>query len=297
MTHASLFSGIGGFDLAAEWMGWTNVFHCEFDPFCQKVLAYHFPNSKLYNDVRTFDATKYRGRIDVLSGGFPCQPFSVAGPRKGTDDPRHLWPSMLRIIREVQPRYVLGENVSGILSWSSGMVFEQVCTDLEDAGYEVTPYILPACGVNAPHRRNRVWFVAHAHDERTERASRRHEGESGSQGVQERDEVQLSDESDNLRELSADSDRELQERRDGNREDGWSEQTERTEPLSEPRGWEEFPTQPPICGGDDGLPSELDGITFPKWRNESVKSYGNAIVPQVALQIFKAISLDKHTGL
>ena len=162
MKHGSLFSGIGGFDLAAEWMGWENVFHCEYDSLCQKVLSHHFPNSKLYKDVRTFDATAYAGRIDILTGGFPCQPFSAAGKRKGTEDERHLWPSMLRIIREVSPRYIVGENVRGLLNWSGGLVFDEVCTDLEDAGYEVTPYLLPACGVNAPHRRDRIWFIANS---------------------------------------------------------------------------------------------------------------------------------------
>lgn len=164
MTHASLFSGIGGFDLAAEWMGWQNMFNCEIDPFCRKVLAYHFPEAKQYEDVKTTDFTIHRGHIDVLTGGFPCQPFSLAGKRKGSDDNRYLWPEMLRAIREIQPRWVVGENVFGIVNWSDGMVFEQVQSDLENEGYEVQPYIIPACAVDAPHRRDRVWFVAHRRD-------------------------------------------------------------------------------------------------------------------------------------
>lgn len=161
-THASLFSGIGGFDLAAEWVGMTNVFSCEFDPFCQQVLKYHFPHATQYADIKTTDFTSQRGCIDVLTGGFPCQPFSMAGKRKGTGDDRYLWPEMLRAIREIRPRWVVGENVLGIVNWSDGMVFEQVCADLEAEGYEVQPYVLPACGVNAPHQRYRTWFVAHA---------------------------------------------------------------------------------------------------------------------------------------
>jgi DNA (cytosine-5)-methyltransferase 1 len=148
-------------------MGWENIFHCEYDPFCQKVLNHHFPNSKLYEDIKTFDASDYFGRIDILSGGFPCQPFSNAGLRKGTEDDRHLWPQMLRIIREVSPRYVVGENVRGLLNWSGGLVFEQVCADLENEGYEVTPYLLPAAGKNAPHRRDRIWFVAYRNEPST----------------------------------------------------------------------------------------------------------------------------------
>lgn len=164
MTHASLFSGIGGFDLAAEWAGWTNAFNCEIDPFCRKVLKYHFPDAEQYGDIRTTDFTIWRDRIDVLTGGFPCQPFSLAGKRKGTEDDRYLWPEMLRVIRTVRPRWVVGENVFGIVNWSEGMVFDKVCSDLEAAGYEVQPYIIPACGVGAPHRRDRCWFVAHRTD-------------------------------------------------------------------------------------------------------------------------------------
>lgn len=168
MIHASLFSGIGGFDLAADRMGWQNVFNCEIDPFCRKVLAYHFPDAKQYEDVKTTDFTIHRGHIDVLTGGFPCQSFSLAGKRKGSNDNRYLWPEMLRAIREIEPRWVVGENVFGIVNWSDGMVFEQVQSDLEDAGYEVQPYIIPACAVDAPHRRDRVWFVAHRPDARSE---------------------------------------------------------------------------------------------------------------------------------
>lgn len=176
MTHASLFSGIGGFDLAAEWAGWTNAFNCEIDPFCRKVLKYHFPNAEQYEDIRTTDFTVWKDRIDVLTGGFPCQPFSLAGKRRGTEDDRYLWPAMLDVIRTVRPRWVVGENVYGIVNWSEGMVFEQVCADLEAAGYEVQPYIIPACGVGAPHRRDRCWFVAHRTDAGAEAMREREDG-------------------------------------------------------------------------------------------------------------------------
>lgn len=176
MTHASLFSGIGGFDLAAEWAGWTNAFNCEIDPFCRTILKYHFPNAKQYEDIRTADFTIWKDRIDVLTGGFPCQPFSLAGKRRGTEDDRYLWPAMLDVIRTVRPRWVVGENVYGIVNWSEGMVFEQVCADLEAAGYEVQPYIIPACGVGAPHRRDRCWFVAHRADAGSETMRERSNG-------------------------------------------------------------------------------------------------------------------------
>lgn len=162
MTHASLFSGIGGFDIAAEWAGWDNVFNCEIADFPRKVLNYHFPNAVQYDDIKSTDFTVWRGRVDVLTGGFPCQPFSTAGKRKGTEDDRYLWPEMLRAIREIRPRWVVGENVLGIVNWNRGMVFEQVHVDLETEGYEVQAFVLPACSVGAPHRRDRTWFVAHA---------------------------------------------------------------------------------------------------------------------------------------
>lgn len=160
MIHGSLFSGVGGFDLAARWVGWNNLFHSEIDPFCLSILKYHFPNAKAYTDVRTTDFSLWRGKIDVLSGGFPCQPFSQAGKRRGIADDRYLWPEMHRAIQEIRPRWVLGENVLGIVNWNEGMVFEKVCADLETAGYEVQPFVLPAAGVNAPHQRYRTWFVA-----------------------------------------------------------------------------------------------------------------------------------------
>ena len=160
MRHGSLFSGIGGFDLAAEWMGWENVFHCEWMPFPRQVLHHHFPNSISYEDITKTDFTIHRGTIDILTGGFPCQPYSSAGKRLGKEDERHLWPHMLRAIQEIKPTYVLGENVRGLTNWNGGVVFEEVCADLENCGYEVQPILLPACAVGAPHRRDRIWFVA-----------------------------------------------------------------------------------------------------------------------------------------
>jgi len=120
MTHGSLFSGIGGFDLAAEWMGWDNVFHCEWNPFGQKVLKHHFPNSISYNDITKTNFSIHEGSIDILTGGFPCQPYSNAGKQLGKSDERHLFPEMLRAIKEIKPRYIVGENVRGLVSWGGG---------------------------------------------------------------------------------------------------------------------------------------------------------------------------------
>lgn len=159
MRHGSLFSGIGGFDLAAQWMGWENVFQVEINDKAQERLNKLFPNVTKYRDIKEFDGTRYRGAIDIISGGFPCQPFSTAGAGKGQNDNRYLWPEMLRVITEIQPSFFVAENVLGLLSQRNGMVFETVCTQMEDAGYEIFPVSLPACAVGAQNRRDRIWFV------------------------------------------------------------------------------------------------------------------------------------------
>jgi DNA (cytosine-5)-methyltransferase 1 len=381
--------------LAAQWMGWKNVAYCEIDEFCNKVTRYHFPNAKEHNDIRSTDFTIYRGQIDIVTGGFPCQPFSQAGKRKGTADERHLWPEMLRAIREVQPRYVVGENVSGITNWDGGVVFEQVCVDLEAEGYEVQPVILPACAVNAPHRRDRVWFVAHRTNIRhsvgansgaerngdiltgEQRGNKEIRGESrGYSGVTTNADISTkgsSGASSEIERIGSDNTNEpesggrtpeqhigcgqfLQDVADTKSEGSGSLQigiqpkntehgsngtvgdapnTERPgSQVSEPgkqrkpilhaerngtqdvanangiglRGqsnglgnsgqfgengaipnWDNFPTVAPVCSQYDGISYDLDAITFSKWRKESIKGAGNAIVPQVAYEIFKAL--------
>ncbi len=120
MKHASLFTGIDGFDLAAEWMGWENIFQCEIDEYCNKLLAQNFPNTIKYGDIKATDFSIYRGRVDILSGGFPCQPYSTAGKRLGKEDERHLWPYMLRSIQQIQPTWIVGENVRGLTNWNGG---------------------------------------------------------------------------------------------------------------------------------------------------------------------------------
>lgn len=184
MNHASLFSGIGGAEVAASMMGWQNLFHCEIQEFPRKVLQYWFPNSESYEDITKTDFHQWQGKVDVLTGGFPCQPFSVAGRRKGEDDNRYLWPQMLRAIREIKPTWIVGENVIGIQTMvessqetkvgrtddlfeenyiyreESRFTLEKICQELEAAGYSVQPLNIPACSVGAPHRRERVWIVA-----------------------------------------------------------------------------------------------------------------------------------------
>jgi DNA (cytosine-5)-methyltransferase 1 len=292
VNHGSLFSGIGGFDLAAEWMGWNNEFHCEWMPFPRKVLNHYWPNSISYEDITKTDFTIHRGSIDILTGGFPCQPYSSAGKRLGKEDERHLWPHMLRAISEINPTYVLGENVRGLTNWNGGVVFEEVCTDLENQGYEVQPILLPACAVGAPHRRDRVWFVATNSDSILQHECEcDNEEQSSERGIN-----AFNDINENVRQgntantnsnglegrISSDINRKKQ---------GEGEYDEKCLSVyGHGIQFERFPTQSPICSGDDGLPTELDGITFSKWRQESIKGYGNAIVPQVAYEIFKVIA-------
>jgi len=169
MRHGSLFSGIGGFDLAVEWMGWENVFQVENDKFCTSKLEKNFPNVKRYGDIKEFDGTKYRGLIDILTGGFPCQPFSVAGKQKGSGDDRFLWPEMLRVIREIQPPWIVGENVPGIIK----LALEDICTSLESEGYAVQPFIIPSASIGAWDKRDRVWIIAYNNRERLSKSGRK----------------------------------------------------------------------------------------------------------------------------
>lgn len=285
ISHGSLFSGIGGFDLAAEWIGWRNAFHCEINEFCTKILNYHFPNAEHYTDITKTDFTKWRGKIDVLSGGFPCQPFSVAGKRKVTDDNRYLWPEMLRAIQEIRPTWIVGENVAGITSMvqpskevemgyqesifgednrkrvllRQEYIIETICKDIEREGYFAQPIIIPACAVGAPHKRDRIWLIANCTD-------------TGFESMQ-----QPWENSTNAIEPIANT---------------TNEGLQREVPhltIMPPKSFSDFPTQSPICRRNDGFSDKLDGITLPKWRKESIKAYGNAIVPQVAYEIFKAI--------
>lgn len=329
MKHGSLFSGIGGFDLAAEWMGWENVFHCEWNKFGKQVLKYYWPNAISYDDITKTDFTIHRGSIDILTGGFPCQPYSSAGKRKGTADDRHLWPEMLRAIREIQPRYVVGENVRGLTNWNGGLVFDRVQADLEAEGFEVLPFLLPACAVNAPHRRDRIWFVAHANSngqlqqrifQKQQRGAEtfstsqiRNVANSNSEGYKRREsgknrfKTAAGKGQENKRErirkntsgigatgiITDTGSKRLSvgvQRGIG----GVSEKETSFEGRESSRthtkiDWQEFPSQSPVCSRDDGFPYKLAGLSFSKFIESQTTGYGNAIVPQLAYQIFKAI--------
>ena len=303
MIHISLFSGIGGFELAAEWAGWKNYASCEINPFGQQVLKYYWPDAYHHSDVKTLTyellntqliqrfGTGWRNDDIIVTGGFPCQPYSQAGKRLGKADERHLWPEMLRFISEVKPTWVVGENVRGIINWSDGLVFDEVQTDLEALSYEVQPFLLPAAGVNAPHERYRTWFVAYADSNGHKLRGLGKDRSEEIQGISEQEKRErVWSDNRGIGESVATSDT-ISKRWPQFNNAGKPKNTRRINcQFLSPQNWLNFPTQPPVCGRNDGLSFGLAGITVSKHRNESIKAYGNAIVPQVAYQIFKAIN-------
>ena len=228
--------------------------------------------------------TKYaHTKIDILTGGFPCQPFSQAGRRRGTQDNRFKWPEMFRVIREFKPTWVIAENVRGLVTWNEGMVLEQVCADLESEGYEVQPIIIPAVAVNAPHRRDRIWFIANRNGERggTQRHGYNQDGQESYEGRQEQPQYRSNGQSGNATYTESWRRRsqggEMDSQGQSARNSGWD------------RPWIEVAAE--LCIVDDGLPN---GLVRPRgWRNAALKAAGNAIVPQVAIQIMQAIKLTQ----
>lgn len=363
--HGSLFSGIGGFDLAASWMGWDNVFQVELSAFCNTVLAHHFPATKRYRDIKHFKAEVYHGTIDVISGGFPCQPFSTAGKRMGSKDDRFLWPEALRVIGTIRPLWIVLENVAGLFSILepaslSRMEIQEIelfCKDknrqanktiisvqrrvigtiidqIRGIGY-ILPTLsdgtsvivcIPACAVGAPHRRDRIWIVAYAGGLPAQRIV----GPLGDQVPGRQQEAQEPDahrsprpadpgvaqqpdlgfpggqqlppanrppfqpppgDSKDEDGLFPNADSDGRQRFDHSRRpDKEGRQDESGQPAQHTGDhWSCWPTQSPVCSGNDGLPRRLDTISFSKWRNESLHAFGNAIVPEVAYEIFQAI--------
>jgi DNA (cytosine-5)-methyltransferase 1 len=315
VRHGSLFSGIGGFDLAAEWMGWKNVFQVEKDPFCQRVLEKNFPTVTRYGDIKEFDGTKYRGAVDIITGGFPCQPFSSAGNRKGTEDDRYLWPEMLRIISEAQPSWVVGENVSGFATMdvntqvyemadqeSSFLWFKKVAQEVVDGlnsiGYDVPRtnkgepilFSLPACGVDAPHQRDRIWIIAYPKSDNDRRTEREIYQKNGRQDRKLLSTLNSAGKGLCGEGVTANAERNRSQGRSktGNENGKGNEIKERCAISGIPfDNWQNFPTQPPLRDGNDGISSNM--------VRSAIQAGGNAIVPQVAYEIFKAIQLNNLT--
>ena len=265
LSHLSLFSGIGGIDLAAEWVGFKSIGQCEMNEYARKVLQKNFGAIPRWRDVR--DVTKESfwrecktRELTLLSGGFPCQPFSVAGKQRGEDDDRFLWPEMLRVVSELRPTWVLGENVGGFVP----MALDQVLTDLESIEYEARAFVLPACAVDAWHRRDRCFIVAHTNEIRCDlrgferegihsRNKACHEIDSGSEDVPNADSAQCKG-----RELPIRS----------------------TKEHANTGGRGRWETEPAVGRVVDGFPGRVDRL----------RCLGNAVVPQQVYPILKYIA-------
>jgi DNA (cytosine-5)-methyltransferase 1 len=366
MQIIDLFSGVGGFSIAGHQLGWETILFCEKEPFPQLVLKERFPGVPIFDDVCKLTGETINGLIQsdrpiIITGGFPCQPFSVAGAREGTEDSRHLWPEMFRIIQAVRPDYIIGENVPGLLSIEGGLVFEQVCLDLESEGYEVQAFVLPACATGAPHRRDRVWIVAHSNEvrrgsgfgsisEANGEVSQRHKNAEscdtgsgddanseeiicrrGSNANGNSEERQICEDiPENGNGVRSESegccgitpDTGIQGHQGSEQPGTHGERPEQSKPhrpvteLHSGNYWAEWPSISPFHSGYDGLsedlvrhirtsleqagqtPEQIEAYLRKEsnWlRKESIKCAGNAIVPQVVLQVMKAI--ENHYDL
>jgi len=351
--HLDLFSGIGGFAIAAQACGYTTIGFCEREPYAQQILKERFgavladasttrpPRSgcesqssstqqqpcngdskapRLHDDIFTLDGSDYRG-VDLLTGGFPCQPFSVAGKRRGAEDDRAIWPEMLRVIREAKPTWIIGENVAGIVT----MELDNILSDLESLGYSAWPLVIPACAVDARHRRDRVWIVAHSmRDGRNERGTERQRqrgrvasigASSSGEDVAHANERRGEQCDKNERGFSKpDSEcagvgedvAHADSQRGCVREDNGSDASDARKSPRPRQRQDGGQLESAICGMADGLPEGLDGGSrFCQWSEEDyatprvttgikhrahrLKGLGNSIVPNVACEIIRAI--------
>lgn len=357
MTFASLFSGIGAGEICASKLGWDLKFNCEINPFCQQTLKFYFPNAKQYTDIRNTDFSIWRGHIDVLAGGPPCQSASVAGQRKGTSDDRFLWPEYIRAVKQIAPIWIVAENVPGLISLEGGVPLDQVLSDLEAASFELQIYQIPAAGTNAPHKRDRLWIIGYSKHNGSLAAEVRRDDSQPSITTR-KDEVGKSTGADSLQSSDAthaDGDdagryrhgetgsEETESQREGNKRERVRSESERTcserfvtdahftksqgvvinggaggerqaeresgqpsRPIRSIRS--EYFSFAPVCREHNVLSrsldtttisdsAELEGISFNKWRTESIKAYGNAWHVDVPMQIFNVINQMENEGL
>ena len=270
MKLLDLFSGIGGFSYGLEKTGFQTVAFCEMDKYCKLVLQKHWKGTKIYNDVK--EITKEKLEADgvelpeIITGGFPCQPFSIAGKQKGTNDDRHLWPEMFRIIKELKPRWIIGENVRGIVNIQDGVVFETVCTDLESEGYEVQAFNIPAAGVGAPHRRERIWIVANSRRTLRQGTELREKNENETR-KEDADQHQRSSSSPEPNVANASA---------GRRASQKTEVSTRGNGIEHQSWWQSEPDVGRVANGISG-------------RVHRLKALGNSIVPKIAEEIGRAI--------
>jgi len=286
-----LFSGIGGFSLGLERAGFETVAFCEIDKYCRLVLQKHWKDIKIYSDVREIKKERLEAHgipsPDVITGGFPCQPFSVAGRRQGTGDNRYLWPEMFRIIKEFKPRWIIAENVRGIINIQDGVVFEGVHADLESQNYETQTFIIPAAGVGAPHRRDRVWVVANSRRIiRGQQSSRNKEsiGSGTSQKTErtfDRDSITGSSEREKImadsKSIQSNVGKINQSKKESGEKRILRSEVGRVSSSFNQNNWWNF---------EPNVGRVVDGI---QGRTHRLKGLGNSIVPQIAEEIGKAI--------
>lgn len=304
MKVLDLFSGIGGFSLGLERAGFETVAFCEIEEYPRKVLKKHWPDTPIYEDVRKLDGKQFRGSVELICGGFPCQPFSVAGKQRGKEDDRHLWPEMLRIIKETKPNWVIGENVTGFIK----MALDDVLSDLEGEGYTCQTFAIPACAVGGIHRRDRVWIVAHSNEidngkqYQHEASSQSNNSETkihdvsnttgksgnGSKPIGEISKSQKPESGNNCVENVTHSEikglqrRPVSESYEGigkKPDDKWFRRCNKV--FRGQKGFEPIgiPTESPVRHRDDGLPNNVARL----------KALGNAVLPQIPEMIGRAI--------
>ena len=298
MKVLDLFSGIGGFSLGLEWAGMNTVAFCEQNTYCQKILNKHWPDVPVYPEIKklTYERLKQDGirTVDLICGGFPCQPFSVAGLKRGTEDDRYLWPEMLRIISEIKPDWVIGENVAGFVN----MALDRTLFDLEKEGYETATFIIPACSLNAKHQRDRVWIIAHKEKnslnpkgQGTEKRNEKTDSDSGKNATSK---IMADTKSRGWREqclsehccgkirVDASGSSNGQQIRKTDTPVGCSCGKGKKEEREKECGWqqlEKWETEPDVGRVVDGFPGRVDRL----------KALGNAVVPQIVFLIGMAI--------
>jgi DNA (cytosine-5)-methyltransferase 1 len=256
LTVLDLFSGIGGFSLGLESTGgFSTVAFCEIDPFCQKVLRKHWPEVPIYDDIKDL-STDGLVHPDIITAGFPCQPASYAGKRSGSNDDRWFWPALFEVVRGIKPTWCIFENVYGLITLEQGMVFESCLSEMENEGYDIQAVVIPACGVNAPHRRDRVWIIAH-----TDINSKSELPVNGKPGQGELGTV--ANAASVIIKTRVDRQEKVKSRRSGN---GY-------------RRSEQWTFEPNVGRVAHGVPRRVDRL----------RSLGNAVVPQVVAQIGYAI--------
>jgi len=284
MNHLDLFSGIGGFSLGLEKVGFKTIAFCEREEYCRMLLQKHWKGVKIYNDIKKLEAKDIKEPVDILTGGFPCQPYSVAGKQKGTNDDRYLWPEMFRVIKEVKPTFIVAENVRGLINIQDGMVFETVCSDLESEGFEIQTFIIPAAGVGAPHKRERVWIVGYSkyNGSLTSKIERRDNkindrAEEGENTTLQPERTSRSGNNVTMENSGC----ELYERSSirGKDEDETRKEITNQHQRSSSTSWRSWEFEPDVGRVANGVPG----------RAHRLRGLGNAIIPKIAEEIGRSI--------